>query len=214
MIDEPDRDDPLARVLGRARELGFLGPGPVQAHIDHALAFGEAYRAVSGGVEPTDFVDIGCGGGVPGLVLARKWREARVVLVDSMVRRTAILEKAVDELGMAGRCHVVTARVEYLGRREGRESASLVTARGFAGPAVTAECAAGLLKVGGWLVVSEPPEPSTTEGRWDQAGLHALGFAQPVPLDDGFRFVGLKKIRTVDERFPRRVGIPSKRPLW
>ena len=92
MIDEPDRDDPLARVLGRARELGFLGPGPVQAHIDHALAFGEAYRAVSGGVEPTDFVDIGCGGGVPGLVLARKWREARVVLVDSMVRRTAILE--------------------------------------------------------------------------------------------------------------------------
>ncbi len=86
----------------------------------------------------------------------------------------------------------------------------LVVARSFGKPAVTAECAAGFLHVGGFLVVSEPPDV-TDETRWEPEGLAELG------LEDSGQQVGCQVMRAVSlcpERFPRRVGIPAKRPLF
>jgi hypothetical protein len=78
-----------------------------------------------------------------------------------------------------------------------------VVARLFAAPAVTAEIGAAFVAVGGVLVVSEPP--GGRGERWDTDVLGELGFAAARHE----RIAGF-----VPERYPRRTGVPGKRPLW
>src|SRR5690606_17211507 len=120
-------------------------------------------------------LDLGSGGGVPGLVLAVRRPDLDVVLLDAMSRRCTFLEAAAAELGLAGRVRVVCERAEVAARDpELRGTFDVVVARSFAAPPVTAECAAGFLRVGGRLLVSEPPD-HTGEERWPAAPLDELG---------------------------------------
>jgi 16S rRNA (guanine527-N7)-methyltransferase len=202
----------LEDVLDGARRAGYLGPGPVVGHVDHALGFAAA--AVD---TPARAVDLGSGGGVPGLVLALWWPASRWDLLDANARRVAFLAEASRTLGVADRVAAVHERAEAFGRvptHRGRYD--LVTARSFGPPAVVAECAAPLLRVGGRLVVSEPPVPDPD--RWPATGLAAVGLsAEPVPSaghDEGPRYQVMVATGTCPQRFPRRVGIPVKRPLF
>ncbi len=201
--------DRLRAVLEEARDLGFLGPGPVGEHVVHARGFAEAVDA-----SPERVLDLGSGGGLPGLVLAMAWPESRLVLLDSNERRTDFLRWAVDSLGVAERVAVRRDRAEHLGRQpEWRRSMDLVVARSFGPPAVTAECAAPLLAVGGRLVVSEPPD--ARPHRWPAAGLDPLGLAPEASVQRlGHRYQVLTQERPCSDRFPRRPGLPAKRPLF
>ena len=155
---------PLGDTLDRARTLGFLGPGPIDAHLQHAEGFGTVVEHVLGHV-PSSLADLGSGGGVPGLVLAARWPACATTLVESNHRRAAHLRTAAAELGWSGRVEVIEDRAELVARRaECRERFEVVTARSFATPAATAEIAAGLVRLGGVLVVSDPPEPDPQ--RW------------------------------------------------
>jgi hypothetical protein len=74
----------------------------------------------------------------------------------------------------------------------------------------------GFLRLGGHLVVSEPPGPPPPEaaGRWPAEALADLGLGPAETCASrGFGFVRLEKIR-MDDRWPRRVGIPAKRPRF
>jgi 16S rRNA (guanine527-N7)-methyltransferase len=220
-----DRDAMLSDLLTEARALGFLGAGPVSRHIDHSralAALGEESLAARGVRDELEagsvrsVVDLGSGAGVPGLILALRWQNARVVLVDANVRRGAFLFRAVQVLGLSRRVTVVTQRAEDFGRtRSMRESFDLVTARGFGRPAVVAECAAPLLRIGGLLVVSEPPPDLRASGaRWPAEGLAELGMGQAEPLTSEYHFVVVEQRRVCPLRYPRRVGVPAKRPLF
>ena len=196
----------LVDQLDRARELGFLGPGPVDGHIEHAAGFVVALEGVAGVV-----VDLGSGGGIPGLVVAVERPDLEVVLVDAMAKRCRFLRSAVAALGLEDRVRIVEGRAEEVGRGALRSSASAVVARSFGPPAATAECAAPLLRVGGWLVVSEPPEGPM---RWPEAGVAQLGLRLAARTDAGPRLQVLEKVAPCPERFPRRIGVPGKRPLF
>jgi 16S rRNA (guanine527-N7)-methyltransferase len=204
---------PLLEILERARAAGFLGPGPVEAHIAHSAGFVEAAEAVLGR-EPASFADLGCGGGVPGLAMSLQWAAARGVLVESARRRSGALRDAIMSLGLEHRVEVLEERAELVAQRGAyRERFEVVTARSFAEPAVTAEVGAGLVTVGGVLVVSEPPHPSAD--RWPISGLRELGFRAAEPVERAqAHFVVLRKVAPAPERFPRPVGRPAKRPLW
>src|SRR3546814_14662358 len=91
-------DGALVSVLERSRRLGFLGPGPVEDHVRHAQGFLDALEGVTGRV-----VDLGSGGGVPGLVLVVERPELSVVLLDAMAKRCAFLREAVAARGAAER---------------------------------------------------------------------------------------------------------------
>lgn len=200
--------DEVVVWLERSRELGFLGPGPVDAHVGHALGFAEVV-----GSAPAAVVDLGSGGGVPGLVLASVWPEATFVLLDAAERRTAFLHEAVEALGWAHRVSVVRARAEAAGRDPKlRGRFPVVVSRSFGPPPVTAECAAPLLAVGGRLVVSEPPEVDTAEARWGGAGQVGLELVERRQAGAGYAV--LRQARPCPDRFPRREGVPGKRPLW
>jgi 16S rRNA (guanine527-N7)-methyltransferase len=198
----PDSD--LLVQLHRARHLGFLGPGPVEVHAQHAQAFLTELSTVSGVL-----VDLGSGGGVPGLVLAVSRPDLRVVLVESMAKRATFLREAVEALALAD-VTVVEDRAEVVGRGPQRGAADAVTARSFGPPATTAECAAPLLRAGGLLIVSEPPESTP---RWPADGLAQLGMA-PIRRTEQPALQVIRQVSPCPDQFPRRVGLPAKRPLF
>ena len=213
----------LISLLEESRQLGFLGPGPVEQHLDHAAAYLAAVPD-----PPARALDLGAGGGLPGLVLAvTAWPSTRWTLVDAQLRRTDFLRHAVDELDLADRVSVVTERAEEVGRHLGRRGQyQLVVARSFGPPAVTAECAAPLLATGGLLVASEPPTAGQEcdpdgqgSARWPTDGLARLGLGPAEILVSGtpsfpVHLVRIALVGEVDHRYPRRVGVPAKRPLF
>lgn len=199
-------------ILTEARDFGFLGPGPVAAQIERSLAFTRIVTDV-----PPFAADLGSGGGLPGLVLSSAWPNTRWLLIESNQRRAAWLEGAVQRLGAANRISVLCDRAENAGRSALRGTFDLVTARSFAPPGPTAECAAPLLRPGSRLVVADPPDNRSS--RWPAEGLAKLGLrleraqvlgtaAGPVSLSC---FVA---VSACPRRYPRRVGIPLKRPLF
>ena len=162
-------------------------------------------------------LDLGSGGGLPGLVVAVFQPEVTLTLLEARRRACRFLREAVGALGLDG-VTVVEARAEEAARTADlREAFDAVVARSFGPPAVTAECAVGFLRPEGRLVVSEPPgdeAPGPTSGRWPADGLDQLGFGPPAPGGGPeASFVVIEKLRS-DERWPRRVGIPAKRPVW
>jgi 16S rRNA (guanine527-N7)-methyltransferase len=209
--DGPPLGGPFAVLiphLQRARDLGFFGPGPIDVHLTHAQGFAEV-----AGEAPVELLDLGSGGGLPGMVLLAQWPGTRGVLLDSSERRTAFLARAVVALGWQGRVDVVRARAEEAGRDAGmRARFPLIVSRGFGPPPVVAECAAPLLAVHGRLIVSEPP---TGSRRWPEAPLKGLGLV-PEGLHDACdsHYQTLRQVTLCPEEYPRRVGLPSKRPLW
>lgn len=214
MLDAARRAD-LVRVLERAREQGLLGPGPVEPHIDHALAFALPVRALlEEGTSGARAVDLGTGAGLPGLVLATAFPASAWLLVDGRLRSTGFVAEAVAELAIQERVDVLTARAEEVGRDSAhRGRHPLVVARGFGPPAVLAECAAPLLEVGGRLVVSEPPEPS--EDRWPAEPLAGLGLVLDGRHAKGGATVAVfSQVKPCPSTYPRRTGIPAKRPLF
>ncbi len=212
--------DPLVRLLTASRQRGFLGAGPAHSHVSHAMAYLRAVPAA-----PARALDLGAGGGPPGLVLAaRAWPTASWCFVDANRRRTAFLREAVEELGLARRIEVLTERAEEVGRIDGHRGAyDVVVARSFGRPAVTAECAAPLLAPDGLLVVSDPPESNVSE-RWLEEGLAELGLgparrliAAAQPAGDGAitaTLAVMARVGPCPDRYPRRSGIPAKRPLF
>jgi 16S rRNA (guanine527-N7)-methyltransferase len=200
-------------VLDRAQALGFLGPGPVTDHIDRSLAFVEAWSQVRGRTAPTTLLDLGSGGGVPGLVLALVWRHCAVTLLDGSDRRVAFLQEVVTALGLASRVGAVAERAEVAGHGPLRFGFDLVVARGFAAPAVTAECGGAFLRPGGSiLAVAEPPGGDSR--RWPPASLAQLGLGLGPLITEQATVQVIEPVDDFPDRYPRRVGVPTKRPLW
>jgi 16S rRNA (guanine527-N7)-methyltransferase len=243
----------LRALLVDARDRGFLGDQAIERQLEHANGFADVCIAV---LEPEpsmtaarfdretapepqrQLLDLGAGGGLPVLVLASKaWPfEVRTVLLDGSVRRAEWLQYAVTELGLDATVDVLGERAEIAGRSPAwRHRQSVVVARSFGRPAVTAECAAPLLSAGGVLVVSEPPslepfprlvgdgsgaravETGSPElmARWPPRMIAELGFAPATEWRArGYRYAVLRTENLCSERYPRRNGIPAKRPLF
>jgi 16S rRNA (guanine527-N7)-methyltransferase len=163
-----DTDETLIETLRDAQRLGFFGPADVAQAADHAHEFVAAIGALAPG---TRVIDIGSGGGLPGLVVAAAMPHVDIVLVDRRQKRTDFLQRAVRRLGYT-HVSVVTADVAEVARAVsgGSTPFDVVTARGFGPPDVTLTLARRLTRVGGLIIISEPP----TGNRWDAALLQRL----------------------------------------
>lgn len=162
-------------------------------------------------------LDLGSGGGVPGIVLALARPSVAWTLVDSVGRKVEALRSFVAALGLSN----VTAladRAEALGRGGLRETQDLVTARACAALPVLAEYALPLLRPGGSLLAWK----GRIADRELAAGAVAsrlLGGGVPEVLPTGMpglgdhRFVVIRKVAATPDRYPRRPGEPARRPL-
>jgi 16S rRNA (guanine527-N7)-methyltransferase len=198
-------DGSLVEVLEEARSLGFLGPGEVERHLEHARAFVDLIE------DGERVLDLGSGGGVPGLVVAACCVDVAVTLVDARERATAFLSRSAARLGMD--IAVVRGRAEELARHPDlRGSFDVVTSRSFGAPAVTAECAAGFLRPGGRLLVSEPPDSTD---RWPVEGCARTGLVPgAVCVGRGATIRVLDMVGACPAGIPRQNGVPGRRPLW
>lgn len=207
--------DPLTEVLCEGQRLGFLGPGPVSQHRSHARIYLEAARSA-----PHRALDLGSGGGVPGLVLAGApgWENTQWGLLDAAERRCHFLARTIETLQLEDRVVVLHGRAEELGRRSDlRGSYDMVVARSFAPPPVVAECAAPFLARGGHLLVSEPP-PATSDPapmRWPAGPLARVGLEprERVTRREGTVMV-LEQCHPCPASFPRRNGRARRAPLY
>jgi 16S rRNA (guanine527-N7)-methyltransferase len=205
-------NDWLPRALEESRARGFLGPKAIEPHFTHSLGFALAWDTRSA-APPQSFLDLGSGGGLPGLFLLERW-QCRGVLTDSMVKRAKFLEEVLAWDGAPKSGTVIEGRVEEIARYEELvESFDLVTARSFGPPSVTAECGAQFLKVGGVMIVSEPPDDEVTD-RWNSKVLAMLGLHSEGRERHGAAYQILTKVGPTPLEYPRSIGTPRKRPLF
>lgn len=162
-------------------------------------------------------VDIGSGAGFPAIPLAIFLPDLSVTLLESMEKRCNFLREVAKKLGLDN-ITVVCSRAEAWGRKEGRDAYHIVTARAVARLAVLCEYALPLLDIGGIFCAFKgaKAEEELTEA---QNALFILGGAVKnkydyTLLEPGKRCITvIEKISSTPEKYPRRIGIPEKKPL-
>ncbi len=177
-------DPDVLAVLEESQRLGFLGDRDIAEVIEHARAFVAALDGVDGTV-----ADLGSGGGVPGLVIAHDRPDLQIVLVDRRSKRTDFLDRMVRRLRWGDRVTVICADVEDLITTSPTIDAAV--ARGFGPPATTLDMASRLVRGGGRVIISEPPQGE----RWPEELLADLGVCR---LDDDRGAVSVFENRPTD----------------
>jgi 16S rRNA (guanine527-N7)-methyltransferase len=166
---------------------------------------------------PVRALDLGTGGGVPGLVLAMARPDVRWTLVDSVRKKADAVAGLIGEMALAN-ADTRSERAEALGRGDERETFGLVVARACAALPVLAEYALPLLRVDGTLVAWKGPL-AAAEVAAGAAAASELGGGEPAIVPAGtdalgdHRFVIVRKVRPTPDRYPRRPGEPARRPL-
>ena len=164
-------------------------------------------------------IDIGTGAGFPGIPLKILLPEAEIVLVDSIGKKTDFCQHIVDRLELEN-VHVVHDRVERLARKaEFREKFDWAVARAVARLSTLAEYLLPFVKVGGKMLAMKGDQGPFEAHQASQA-LSLLGgelqqvkkITLPGVTEDRFLITIGKKV-TTPEKYPRRVGVPGKRPL-
>lgn len=168
---------------------------------------------------PYRIVDIGSGAGFPGLPLKIFLPHAGLTLIESVARKTAFLRHLVEALELEA-VQVFTCRAEEAGRDPShREAYDLALARAVAGLSTLVEYALPLVRPGGLFVAYKGREVEE-EVAQAQVALDFLGgrlsAVQPVEwpgLEGPRHLVIVEKVSPTPERFPRRPGLPARRPL-
>ncbi len=162
--------------------------------------------------------DLGAGAGFPGLVLAAALPDARVDLIESTARKCEVISRLATTAGI-GNATAVPERAEEWAAAEGAGRYEIVTARALSSLAVLVEYAAPLLEVDGALVAWKGArDPAEERAGHEAAQVLGLRRESPVPVRPfkGSRERNLyiyTKIQPTPDRFPRRPGMATKRPL-
>ena len=164
-------------------------------------------------------IDVGAGAGFPGLPLKIVCPGLRLTLLEATGKKVDFLEHIVGRLGLAG-VEVIKGRAEELGRDAAhRERYDLALARAVAALPVLVEYALPFCKPGGLFVAQKGGE-GDAEARAAEGAIVALGgvlrrivHLELPHLAEPRSLVVIEKIAPTPEKYPRRPGIPSKRPL-
>lgn len=189
-------------------------PGLVAGPAGELIADSLVLRDHLGEVEKV--VDVGSGGGLPGLPLKIALPSLRMTLVEADQAKAAFLVRACAALGLQD-VEVVARRAEDVGRDWlYRDSFDVAVARALAPMPVLVELCLPLVRVGGRLLAQK------TEGE-DMAGanraIDALGgslngvVAAPSAARRAGTVVIVDKVRPTPPAYPRRAGVPSRKPL-
>ena len=174
---------------------------------------------VLGDMNGRSLIDIGTGAGFPGIPLRIFYPEMRLTLVDSVGKKADFCQLAADTLHLKG-VKVLKDRSEELGaNKEYREKFDAATARAVAGLPVLCEYLLPLVKVGGIMLAQKgesAPEEVNTAGN----AIRKLGGADAeltevvLPEVEGKRYlVKIPKVRPTPAGYPRRTGLPLKKPI-
>jgi 16S rRNA (guanine527-N7)-methyltransferase len=166
-------------------------------------------------------IDVGSGAGLPGIPLAVVRPDLRVTLLESTRKKCRFLECAVTTLALVG-IRVDCRRAEEAGRDPRlREAFDVAVSRAVAELAVVGELCLPFVRIGGSALAMKGPDVEEEMGRGGRACLVLGGrisgkreFTLATPEGPAERsIVTIEKVALTPQKYPRRAGIPAKRPL-
>jgi 16S rRNA (guanine527-N7)-methyltransferase len=171
------------------------------------------------GAPATRAIDVGSGAGFPGIPLKIACPAFQLTLLEATGKKARFLAHIVDRLALADTC-AVKARAETLAHDPAhRAHYAVAFTRAVADTAVLAEYTLPFLSVGGWLVALKGKD-AAAEAQAAASAIGSLGgvIRQVVPagvpgLPAEHALVVVQKVMPTSEKYPRRPGMPAKRPL-
>ena len=161
-------------------------------------------------------IDVGSGGGLPGIVWAICRPDLEIVLLDSAKKKCLAMDEFASALGLKnvkplwGRCEEHALKT--------RETYALASARALAHAGVLAEYLAPLVSVGGSLLAFKGPkgteELAEVGGRWGELGLSDPSLLPYGPEDRNYAFVVWSKDKKCSRDYPRKAGLALTKPWW
>lgn len=166
-------------------------------------------------------IDVGTGGGLPGVPLAISCPTLRVTLLESTEKKVRFLNYVRENLGLQN-LELIQGRVEDKGKKaDCRETFGFAVARALAELPVVVEYCAPLVQVGGQILAMKGQLPEAELSRGVVAArelgvevreVREVQYRAELPQKER-RLVVFDKIHATPEKFPRRVGLAKKRPL-
>lgn len=174
---------------------------------------------VTGGLNGRSLIDVGCGAGFPGMPLKILYPQLNLTLVESVKKKTHFLQALVEALNFE-HVTILTDRAEVLGQDPAhREQYDWATARAVADLQVLVEYLLPFCKVGGHAL-AQKGENAAAETAAASSAIQLLGGTLPttrqirLPTVANPHFlITIPKISPTPNKYPRRVGVPAKRPL-
>ena len=197
----------VALVLEANRKFNLTGARSIEEFVPHIL---DSLTVVPYVRSP--YVDVGSGAGLPGIPVAIV-TGVRTLLVEATSKKAAFLLDAIAALGIDA--EAAAARAEDAGRKpELRERFASATARAIASAPTALELTAPLLALGGVTILQRGSMDISERTALEGAAL-MLGCAldAEVALEGERRLILVRKTSATPDRFPRRSGVPEKRPL-
>jgi len=164
-------------------------------------------------------IDIGTGGGFPGVPLAIAFPDKKFVLADSLNKRIKIINELCEKLGIMN-VEAVHGRAEELARKKNmRDSFDVCISRAVANMSTLTEYCLPFVRVGGYFIAYKGPG-CEEEVKAAANAIRLLGGElakeetpqfEEVPFEHKFIFIS-KKTNTLS-KYPRKAGTPSKEPL-
>jgi len=188
-----------------------------QRHVDDAIALLQHLPEAITATSSAKVLDVGTGNGIPGLILAILCPQWQVDLLDSSNKKCLFLDTFINNNAI-NNARVYCTRAEELARTGHRESYNFVFCRALEKLPTALELTIPFAKVGGLVIVSH----GTSWNEEHQRSQNALKLLEseletsiPYSIEGKTDLVTLlirKKAPTLP-RYPRNVGIPTKRPL-
>lgn len=165
-----------------------------------------------------DIIDVGTGGGFPGVPLAVSYPDKNFTLLDSLNKRLKIIDQVTESLNINNvkTCH---GRAEELGqKKEYREQFDLCVSRAVANLTSLAELCIPFVKVGGYFIAYKGPGVYEELESAEKA-IKILG-GEVVEIknasygeDDEHKLLIIKKIKNTQKKYPRKPGEPVRNPI-
>ena len=187
-------------------------------HFLDSLTLVPAFEDMSWSTGDFLLLDVGTGAGMPGVPLKILLPKVRLVLLESVAKKTAFLQHLVNYLNLA-RVEVLTGRAEDMAHQGSyRERFDLVLSRAVGRLSTIAELTLPFCREGGLFIA---PKKGQIEEELSQAAkaIDALGGklkeVKKVELEllEQRFLVIIEKVSPTPQRYPRRAGMPAKRPL-
>lgn len=187
--------------------------------IKHFLDSLTILKAWESAHSPSRVVDVGTGAGFPGLVLKLVWPAAEVTLVESIEKKADFCQHIVKKLSLEG-VTILSERVEIVGQNpKHRQSYDLAVARAVAQMPILMEYLLPLVRRNG-IAMAMKGETAPAETHAASGAIQILGgkikklvhIELPGVVEERF-IVVIDKIAQTPELYPRRIGVPTKKPL-
>lgn len=165
-------------------------------------------------------IDVGTGAGLPGLALAIAVPDLEVTLIEATAKKAAFVARTIERLGI-GNAHLLSDRAEEVARSAAhRERYDFAIARAVGRMAVLVELLIPFLRVGGWALLMKKlaglereVEKAAPAVERLSATVDTIADVSIPPFLEDRAIVVLRKYAATADRYPRRAGVPARRPL-